>query len=694
VSATTPIRAVLLVLVAAALTVAAPGPVSAASVPGEVVVGLRDGAGASVRAAVARRGRVVLVRRLAPGGPWLARVRSGQTTDQAVARLDADPAVRWAEPNYVVRALLTPDDPLFGSQWGLLNTGQIVSLTTGTAGADIGVGAAWDRTTGSERVRVAVVDTGVDHTNPDLAPNIGVVNPGEAGDGRETNGIDDDRNLLVDDWRGWDFAEVVGGDDADPNDEHQDGHGTLVAGVIGARGGNGLGTAGVSWSSRIIPVRSLNDDGFGTTANIASGITYSASLGARILNASLGTFENSLAIRDAIARAPNMLVVTAAGNSGANNDAIGLHGPPMYPCNLTFDNVVCVAATDHNDGLATFSNFGVDSVDLAAPGLGIIGPGRRDPQGAYPPMVNRGTSFSAPHVSGVAALVLAENPTASTAQLRQALLAGVEPLPSLAGKVVTGGRLDALGALDNVPPAQPGPGGASGPVTEVTTSSARLTGSLPLSLQALAYYFEYGTTTEYGSFTATRPSPPGPAIEVSAPIDRLAAGTRYHARLVVAALDGITFGSDQTFTPGAAAAPPAGGGTAPGPAGATTSGGSTTPRPRAARPKARLLHLGDSWFATLRLAERSTVRGTLQRRVSIPRAGAHGEAAVRLRTVKRLDRRSYRPGVRRVSLGRLATGRYRLTLRIAGPSRATTLVRSLLVPPARRRPPDAAARRR
>ncbi len=632
----------------------APAQAPADRVPGQVVVGLRDGAAAGVRASLARRADVRFGPRIPGRSAWLAHLGEGESTQVAIARLEADPTVRWAEPNYVYRRALVPDDPLLVSQWGLINAGQSLAGASGVPGADINAPAAWDLTTGSDRVMVAVVDTGVDATHPDLAPNVGVLNPGEAGGGRETNGIDDDGNGLVDDWRGWDFVAA----DADPQDEDPEGHGTLVAGVLGARGNDGAGFAGVSWSSRILPVRGLNARGAGTNADLAAAITYSAARGARILNASFSGPGNSQAIREAIESSPNVLVVVAAGNEASDNDRL-----PVFPCSLTLENVVCVAATDQSDRLAPFSNRGVASVDLAAPGKSISGPRPGGGSG-----ILDGTSFAAPHVAGAAALVLAANPTASTRQLRGALLAGVDPLASLSGLVGSGGRLDAFGALTRVPAAQAGPGGATGPILDATASGARLTGSVPASSQRLAYYFEYGPTSAYGSVTPTRPVPPGPGSEVTESIDGFAVGARIHARLVVAAVGGVTLGGDQSITTAAPLAPVA----------AAVAG----PPVRVARPRAKLRRIGRSWFVSLRLAEYSVVRGVLQRRlVKKKKVRARQRRVITLRTVRGLRRRGYAAGVRRRPLGRLAPGRYRLTVKVTGARGRTTIKRSVLVRP-------------
>src|SRR4051794_19468763 len=332
-------------------------PTGPAAVPGEIVVGFRSGVRASERSA-ARSAADVRAQRnlLAPGGQLVQAV-NGQTVERAIAALERRSDVRYAEPNWIYHATTTtPDDPLFGSLWGLNNTGQPVNgLAAGTADDDIDAPEAWDRNRGSASTVVAVVDSGVAYDHPDLAPNIWS-NPGEIAG----NGVDDDHNGRVDDVRGWDFADG----DNDPWD-YQD-HGTHVAGTIAARGNNGVGIAGVAWQASIMPVRVINGLGSGTSANIADGFTYAANNGAKVVNASLGGPAFSQAMSDSITTHPNTLFVVAAGNAGQNNDTI-----PTYPCSYPAANLICVAATNNADALASFSNFGALSVDLAAPGVDI-----------------------------------------------------------------------------------------------------------------------------------------------------------------------------------------------------------------------------------------------------------------------------------------------------------------------------------
>lgn len=643
---------------------AAAAPPPGAVVPGEVIVGVDPSAGAAARAALERRAGIDLDELLTPQGARLARVPAPGGLDEALARLRGDPDVRWAEPNRVHSARLLPDDPYLGQQWGLVNTGQQVLGHHGTAGADIGAAAAWDRTTGSPAVRVAVVDGGVDPASADLAPNIGVVNPGEAGAGREANGVDDDRNGRIDDWRGWDFVDR----DNDPRDEDPLRHGTTVSGVLGARGADATGIAGVTWTSRIIPLRALDDEGFGTFADLAAAITYASERGARILNASFGGTDSS-AIAEAIAAAPQMLVVAAAGNEGRDNDVAG--SGRVFPCSLPYENVVCVAATDQDDELADFSNHGDVRVDLAAPGVAIIGP----PAGGTPSALS-GTSFSAPHVAGVAALVLAANPGATTRQLRRALLDGAERLPSLTGLVATGGRLDAPGALAAVPPADPGPGGATGPADDLGPDAARLTGTAPASSVPLAAYFEYGPTPAYGGVTPTRALAPGAARQVAEEVRDLAPGAPLHHRLIVAGVGGITHGADVASRAPAPGSPAT---TAPAarPAPVTTSPATARPRP-VARPRARVRTIRGRRWLVLTLGERARVSALVQRRR--PRAARR---AARFATVRGIRGRRLPRGTRRIALGTLRPGRHRVRVRVAGATRTVRITRSFTVRPRR-----------
>src|SRR6266581_2407804 len=358
---------------------------------------------------------------------WHVKLPPGQSGKTVLPRLARHPKVEAAEPNYIVKAVATPDDPRYPEQWSLNNIGQ----TGGTPGADIDAPEAWDRVTGSSGIVVAVIDTGVDYTHPDLAANIWT-NPGEI----PGNGIDDDGNGYVDDVHGFDFCN----NDNDPMDDH--GHGTHVSGTIAAVGNNGIGVAGVNWSAQIMPVKFLGPGGSGYTSDAIRAVLYATDMGARVLNNSWGGGGYSEALRDAVVAAyeANVLFVAAAGNSSNNADVV-----PLYPAAYDVPNVISVAATDHYDGLAYFSNYGPNSVHLGAPGVNILSTvsATGDPccSDASGYKLLSGTSMATPHVAGSAALLLAQDASRSAIGLKSLLLDTVNPVPSLAGITVTGGRL-------------------------------------------------------------------------------------------------------------------------------------------------------------------------------------------------------------------------------------------------------------
>ncbi len=364
-----------------------------------------------------------------------AQIGRGYTLSSTLRRLRNNRDVEFAEPNYLLSAYVLPSDPQFGSLWGLHNTGQ----TGGVADADIDAPEAWDLQTGGS-VIVAVVDSGVDYNHADLAGNIWS-NTAEI----PNNGRDDDGNGYVDDVRGWDFAN----NDNDPMDDNN--HGTHVSGTIAGRGNNGTGVVGVNWSARIMPLKFMDSTGVGSSADAIAAIDYAVANGARVINASWGGGNFSAAMQAAISAANNagVLFVAAAGNSSNNND-----NAPSYPADYNLPNVISVAATDDADTLAGFSNFGANSVDLGAPGVRILS---TVPGNAYASF--NGTSMAAPHVTGVAALVIASNPGIGIPALRAALLDNVDPVADLAGRTVTGGRLNAFKALGGgaTPPPPPPP---------------------------------------------------------------------------------------------------------------------------------------------------------------------------------------------------------------------------------------------
>jgi thermitase len=343
------------------------------------------------------------------------------------------PEVEYAEPNYEINIVdavpevdpVRPSDPRFEEQWALSNDGQ----NGGTKGADISAMRAWAVTTCSDKVVVAVLDSGVDYTHSDLAANIWV---------RSANvpAYEDAQLGTIQDAHGYNAIENT----ADPMDEN--GHGTHCAGIIGAEGGNDIGISGVNWKVQIMPLKFMNAGGFGSTKDAVEAINYvidrkKHGVNVRVISASWGSTQKSRALEDVIGKAydEGILFVAASGNSSTDNDR-----SPHYPSN--YNNVVSVAALDRNDQLASFSNFGVKSVQIAAPGKDILSTWLGNEYEEH-----SGTSMATPVVAGVAALILTHEPKLSVAELRQKLLASVDKLDSLKGKVATGGRINAAKAV-------------------------------------------------------------------------------------------------------------------------------------------------------------------------------------------------------------------------------------------------------
>lgn len=387
------------------------------------------------RVAAREQAEVDFERGLPLPGVQLVKAEPGQSVRAAEVELERSAGVVYAEPNFIRSLSAVPNDPFFTNLYGLQNTGQSVAGVSGTPDADIDAPEAWNLTTGSPDVVAAVVDSGVDVNHPDLDSVIWA-NPGESGSGKESDGIDDDANGLVDDYRGWDWVA----DDNLPADENS--HGTHVSGTITASGNDGTGITGVSQNSRVMPLRVLDANGSGTVADLISAYRYAGAKGAPILNASLGGSGYSNAELAAINAAPNTLFVVAAGNGGADGIGDNVESTPEYPCAYPAANIVCVAASDQNDALAGFSNFGASSVDLAAPGVRTLS---SVPGTGY--SYFSGTSMATPHTAGVAALIRSLVPGASVAGVKSALLGGTEAKSAFTGKTVTGGRLNAERSL-------------------------------------------------------------------------------------------------------------------------------------------------------------------------------------------------------------------------------------------------------
>lgn len=554
---------------------------SPTSVPGELIVGFKQSSSGSERAAARQRAKVRASRQLVIEGTQLVRVEDGTSTEAARAQLSREPLVRYVQPNYVYETTATtPNDPRFldGGLWGLHNSPLSRPAYGGVDDADIDAPEAWDLATGvrGRQVIVAVADTGVLASHPDLADRIWTNRDEIPG-----NGVDDDGNGKIDDVHGWNTY----GNNANFTDTH--GHGTHVAGTIGATGNNGIGITGVSWGTTIMPVKVL--DPSGTSTSVGDGFAYAGENGADVVNASLGCFPCPPDPYDAevMNAHPRTLYVVSAGNASHN---AGLNSP----CNTVADNLICVAATDSSDNLAGFSNFSSTEVDIGAPGVDVLSTSLENrlffenfPNGINPaiwsstgPWTERndavnhwmyaenadatltsvegldlagetgcsvgwfsiqevtgdgqlyiewstdgttwtvagtrgrdffwneerltipsaddlhlrfrfasdgddniaidaikvkcdgvgyvtlsGTSMASPHVAGAAALLLAGAPSTKVPELRAALLNEGDPIPALAGKTVTGRRLNVFNSLRSVMPRGAGNGRGTAPGT-------------------------------------------------------------------------------------------------------------------------------------------------------------------------------------------------------------------------------------
>ncbi|MET0648220.1 MAG: S8 family serine peptidase, partial [Pyrinomonadaceae bacterium] len=366
-------------------------------------------------------------------------LRAGQNPAAVAEELRGEPSVELVEPNFVIaRAQVVPNDPRFAEQWALRNTGQ----AGGVPGSDIGVSNAWGTDTGLQSAVVAVVDSGVDFTHPDL------LNNRWANAREKENGKDDDHNGYVNDLNGWDWVADSGA----IRDEN--GHGTAVAGIIAAQGNNGAGVSGVMWRASLMSLRVLNSGGTGDVADAVEAIDYAAEAGAQVVNCSWGTDAESLILRDAIERAGRrgVVVVASAGNGTRDLDT-----QPYYPASFDLPNVISVASSDQFDNLAQFSNWGAARVTVAAPGTDIL----TTKMGGDYRLVS-GTSFSTPLVAGVVGLVKTQRPWLPAANARQAVLDGARRVVTLAGKVTANGVVSAPGALSRLQGQYDAPGTGGG----------------------------------------------------------------------------------------------------------------------------------------------------------------------------------------------------------------------------------------
>ncbi|MCB4791244.1 MAG: S8 family serine peptidase [Elusimicrobia bacterium] len=292
----------------------------------------------------------------------LMKLKADKSVETAVSELQDDPSVDYVQPNYIYHLCSMPNDTDFPKLWGLKNTGQTVNNITGTPGADIDMPEAWDAATGTNTIIVAVLDTGVDINHPDLEDGIWTNSKEIAGDG-----TDNDDNGYIDDINGWNFVEN--------NNETRDynEHGSHVAGIIGAINNNGIGVTGFSSKIKIMPVRAGNVLGEFRSLDIYKGVRYAVANGAKVINASFGGSEYDTLVYNAIlyANNNNVLFIAAAGNGGSDILGDSNDDTPTYPSSYNLPNIISVAAADQNDNLASFSNYGINSVDVAAPGVNI-----------------------------------------------------------------------------------------------------------------------------------------------------------------------------------------------------------------------------------------------------------------------------------------------------------------------------------
>ncbi|WP_152052048.1 S8 family peptidase [Tautonia marina] len=461
--------------------------VEALARPDEYIVRLDDVTGEattqadSVRQLLDDAGLVSRVEHLGMDGTFLVRVDAGVDPDSVAAALTRTGHTHALEPNFVGEWTAIPNDPSFGALWGLENTGQVIGAQAGIPGADIGAPGAWDISTGSSHVAVGIIDSGMDYTHPDLYLNVWM-NQAEipaalrgaltdvTGDGmilfRDLNhpanaafvsdlngngyidgfdllnnpawadGVDTAGNGYVDDLIGWNFVTNTN----NPFDFNS--HGTHVSGTVGAVGNNGVGVAGVNWDVQLMP---LNIGTAGPTlAGAIQAYNYVATMkgdfGVDVVatNNSYGIPFSPLLFDAAQRKAENdILLVASAGNSNSNNDL-----SPAFPANLALPNVISVAATDNRDQRASFSSFGPNTVHLGAPGVNVLS---TLPNSNY--AFFNGTSMASPHVTGVAALAASIAPGVGASLIKEAILAGVDPVPSLQGITITGGRLNAFSTL-------------------------------------------------------------------------------------------------------------------------------------------------------------------------------------------------------------------------------------------------------
>lgn len=528
------VRAVLASLAVLLVLPVSISPARAATAPfveSVVLVGFKPGTPASARAEARTVGGAIATARVTPLDEGLERLTlaPGRSVQSAIEALLRNPNVRYAEPDYILTKA-TANDSYFtgGSLWGMYGAGTSPANPFGSNAA-----AAWARGyTGSRNVYVGVIDEGIQITHPDLAANIWS-NPVD-GCGASVDGLDNDGNGRADDCNGWDFFS----NDRTVYDGTGDDHGTHVAGTIGGVGGNNAGVVGVNWAVTLISAKFLGPSG-GYTSGAIAAVDYLTDLKTRhglnivATSNSWGGGGYNQSLRDAIRRGgdANILFIAAAGNSSSNNDAV-VNYPSNYDCSFTlagqargWDCVIAVASITSAGALSSFSNYGATTVDIGAPGSSINSTLPSNTYGSY-----SGTSMATPHVSGAAALCASINPAFTARQIRQAIIDSTAPTASLAGKTVTGGRLD-VGAMSVlcepavVSPVSGTPGNLQ--ASPVSTTSIGLNWSDAVSDES-SFVIQRSTTGCSGTFTEGGTAQAG---STSTLVTNLQPGTAYCFRV-------------------------------------------------------------------------------------------------------------------------------------------------------------------
>lgn len=405
------------------------------SVPGEYVVRLKPGKlFINNKAQLSQKLNAYVKSTIPSHNIVVVKRATFESTDSAVKALAQNDLVDVAEPNYIYRINKTPNDPMLGQLWGLKNVGQADSDgKVGVAGMDIDTERAWDIETGSDKMVIAVIDTGVDYNHPDLKDNLWT-NEAEA---NGTAGVDDDGNGVIDDIHGYNAIN----DSGNASDDH--GHGSHCAGTIGAKGDDGKGIVGVNWNTRIMAVKFLSAEGSGSLEGAIKAIDYATKMGAKVMSNSWGGGGFTQTLLDSIKRSETAgaLFVAAAGNDSNNNDT-----NPSYPASYNVANIISVAAVDNTGAKANFSNYGKRTVHLGAPGVNVYS----SANGSYDSW--SGTSMATPHVSGVAGLVWSHEPNLTATELKERILQTARPIAGLKGRTKTGAMVNAYNALTNTAP--------------------------------------------------------------------------------------------------------------------------------------------------------------------------------------------------------------------------------------------------